>query len=220
MTKKVPGPTAALAGVPAGVQGQGVWGGRRQLFIRFAAEAETATLYTSGALADELRRLVARSVHHSVSIAGRDPLANVEFLCAVFDVWEPSLPVMLDTDGQRPDALGELKKRLSLVQVVVDFSGGDATLERALHSLAVSAKLSVEHALVLIPGEGISDGQLLRIVEQAHVASAKTLIVVHPPTAPGAAAPDRRWATFLEQASMVHPDIRVALRLASPLGMR
>ena len=34
-------PTAALAGVPAGLQAQGVWAGRRQLFIRFAAEAET-----------------------------------------------------------------------------------------------------------------------------------------------------------------------------------
>ena len=218
--KRVPGPTAALAGVPAGVQGQGVWGGRRQLFIRFAAEAETATLYTAGALAEELRRLVARSVHHSISVSGRDPLANAEFLCVVFQTWTPTLPVMLDTDGQRPEALAELKERLSLVQITVDFSGGDAALERALHSLAVAAKLEVEHALVLIPGEGISDGQLLRIVEQAHVASANTLVVVHPPIAPGGAAPDRRWATFLEQASMVHPDIRVALRLASPLGMR
>lgn len=218
--RKVPGPTAALAGVPAGVQGQGAWGGRRQLFIRFAAEAETATLYTAGALAEELRRLVARSVHHSISISGRDPLANAEFLCAVFEVWQPTLPVMLDTDGQRPEALAELRKQLSLVQITADFSGGDAALERALHSLAVAAKLGVEHALVLIPGEGISDGQLLRIVEQAHVASAQTLVVVHPPSAPGAAAPDRRWATFLEQASMVHPDIRVTLRLASPLGMR
>ena len=39
---------AALAGVPAGVQAQGVWAGRRQLFVRFAGEAETATMYTVG----------------------------------------------------------------------------------------------------------------------------------------------------------------------------
>ena len=218
--KRMTGPSAALAGVPAGVQANGVWVGRRQLFIRFAAEAETATLYTAGALGEELRRLVARSVHHSISIAGRDPLANAEFLCAVFDAWAPTLPVMLDTDGQRPEALEPLHQRLSLIQITVDIAGGDATLERALHSLVVAAKLKVEHALVLIPGEGVSDGQLLRIVEQAHVASAGTLVVVHPPTAPGAAAPDRRWATFLEQASMVHPEIRVALRLLPPLGIR
>ena len=32
--------TAALAGVPSGIQSQGVWQGRRQLFVRFAGEAE------------------------------------------------------------------------------------------------------------------------------------------------------------------------------------
>ena len=46
------GPTAALAGIPAGLQSQGVWAGRRQLFVRFAAEAETATMYTADALAN------------------------------------------------------------------------------------------------------------------------------------------------------------------------
>ena len=53
---QVAGPTAALAGIPAGLQAQGVWAGRRQLFVRFAAEAETATMYTADALANELRR--------------------------------------------------------------------------------------------------------------------------------------------------------------------
>ena len=46
----MPIPSAALTGVPAGVQSQGAWVGRRQLFVRFAGEAETATMYTSQAL--------------------------------------------------------------------------------------------------------------------------------------------------------------------------
>ena len=58
---QVAGPTAALAGVPAGLQAQGVWSGRRQIFVRFAAEAETATMYTADALANELRRSTSRS---------------------------------------------------------------------------------------------------------------------------------------------------------------
>ena len=41
------GPTAAIAGITPGVQGQGIWTGRRQLFVRFAGEAETAVLYTA-----------------------------------------------------------------------------------------------------------------------------------------------------------------------------
>ena len=72
------GPTAALAGVPTGLQAQGLWVGRRQLFVRFAAEAETATMYTAQAIAQELKRAAARSAFHSISVGGRDPLANAQ----------------------------------------------------------------------------------------------------------------------------------------------
>jgi hypothetical protein len=61
---------AALAGVPAGVQAQGVWAGRRQLFVRFAGEAETATMYTSSALLKEIERQLTRSKFHSIAIGG------------------------------------------------------------------------------------------------------------------------------------------------------
>src|SRR3954468_7105526 len=110
----IAGPTAALAGVPAGLQAQGAWAGRRQLFVRFAAEAETATMYTADALANELRRSTARSAFHSISISGRDPLANVEYLCAAFAKVESALPVMLDCDGQRPSEIAELKGIVAL----------------------------------------------------------------------------------------------------------
>src|SRR3954464_2936630 len=96
-------PTAALAGIPAGLQSQGVWAGRRQLFVRFAAEAETATMYTADALANEVKRSTGRSAFHSISISGRDPLANGEYLLAAFDRVSTTLPVMLDCDGQQPD---------------------------------------------------------------------------------------------------------------------
>ena len=104
------GPTAALAGIPAGLQAQGVWAGRRQLFVRFAAEAETATMYTADALASEIRRGTSRSAFHSISISGRDPLSNVEYICAAFDKVSTDLPVMLDTDGQRPAEIADLQK--------------------------------------------------------------------------------------------------------------
>jgi organic radical activating enzyme len=217
----VAGPTAALAGVPAGLQAQGVWEGRRQLFVRFAAEAETATMYTADALAQELKRLIARSTFHSVSISGRDPLANADYLCAAFDKHVPEIPMMLDTDGQRPTELGMVAKHLALIQVTLEGSGGaaDASVERGLESLRVAARQKVEHALVLAPDERTSDGQLLRIVEHAHGASAATMVVVHPP----ANVPvdrDRRWMMLLERAASLHGDVRFALRLPPPVGTR
>lgn len=216
---QVAGPTAALAGIPAGLQAQGVWQGRRQLFVRFAAEAETATMYTAAALASELRRSSARSAFHSVAIAGRDPLGNVEYLCAAFEQAPTTLPVMLDTDGQRPDALGELRKVLTLVQVTIDGSATDALVERALESIGVAAQSELEHAAVLCPSEHTSDAQLLRIVEQTHAASDKTAIVIHPPTNVPVDR-DRRWLTLMERAAAMHGDVRFTLRLPTPTGMR
>ena len=87
----IPMAAAALAGVPAGVQAHGVWAGRRQLFIRFAGEAETATMYTAAALVREIERQLSRSKFHSISIGGRDPLANQAFLVAAFEAAKPSL---------------------------------------------------------------------------------------------------------------------------------
>ena len=215
---KLPSQTAALAGIPAGVQAAGPWSGRRQLFVRFADEAETATMYTAEALKSELKRLVARSRYHSIAIAGRDPLAEGEYLAAAFDEGAP-LPVMLDHDGQRPEALEPLLRMLALVQVEVDGREAEPVLERACTSLAHAARKHVKHALVIAPVSETSDALLLRIVEQAGAASKEAEIIVHP-TAESLADADRRWILWLERASQVHGDVRVVPRLPAPTGMR
>jgi organic radical activating enzyme len=211
---------AALAGIPAGVQAFGPWAGRRQLFVRFAGEAETATMYMAPALIRELQRQLQRSAFHSVAIGGRDPLGSVPFLKAALDGAKPSVPVMLDTDGMRPDQLSALLGQLALVQVTVDFSGGEAALDRVIETLKVAAAGGVAHALVLIPRDDTSDSMLLRLVEEAHAASAATQVVIHPPVGENAAVLDRRWASLLEQAMSVHPDTRLSVRIAPPTGLR
>ena len=215
----VSGPTAALAGVPAGLQAQGVWAGRRQLFVRFAVEAETATMYTTGALANEIRRSTGRSTFHSISISGRDPLANVEYLSMAFAAAATALPVMLDVDGQRPDEIAELRHTIKLVQVTIDGPASDAITERALESLQAAARADLQHALVLCVDERTTDAVVLRIVEQARAASEAVSIVVHP----SASAPvdrDRRWITLFERMTSLHADVRLALKLPPPTGMR
>ena len=220
MTTRVAGPTAALAGVPLGVQPAGIWSGRRQLFVRFAGEAETATLYTADGLAGELKRLAARTGVHSISASGSDVLANAEYLAAVFSKWTPTLPVMVDTDGQRPDALQLLGAYVTLVQVTVSFAGSEALVERALETIAAAARGNHDHALVLAPREETSDGQLLRIVEQASSVSRGTMIVIHPCPSVEGGSLERRWSALLEQAASVHGDVRLVLRIPPPVGMR
>ena len=213
------GPTAALAGIPAGLQAQGVWQGRRQLFVRFAAEAETATMYTAEALGNEVKRATGRSAFHSVCISGRDPLANVDYLKAAFSSKPTTLPVMVDCDGQRPEALKTLKSVLSMVQVSLEGANIEPNTSRAVETLKTSAGDGLQHCLVLIIDERVSDGVVMRAVEQAHAASAATSVVLH--AAAGIAVDrDRRWMMLMERAAGAHPDVRFSLRLPPPTGMK
>ena len=61
-------------------------------------------MYMATALLREMERQLSRSTFHSIVIGGRDPLGNVPFLLAALEAAKPKIPVMLDTDGQRPEA--------------------------------------------------------------------------------------------------------------------
>lgn len=221
MTGTNPVAAAALAGVPSGVQAQGAWLGRRQLFVRFAGEAETATMYSATALVRELERQRGRSQFHSISIGGRDPLGNVPFLLAAFADVKLGLPVMLDTDGQRPSALTDLAPYLALVQVTIEFGGPDAATTHAMHTIEAAAAAARAHAVVLCPRDDTSDAQILRVIEQTSQASPATEIVIHPPSAGAEVVSlDRRWSTLLEQALITHGNCRLALRIPPPAGLR
>jgi len=213
-------PAAALAGVPTGVQAQGVWAGRRQLFVRFAGEAETATMYTSAALLKEIARQMGRTKIHSIAIGGRDPLGNLEFLNAAFASAPAPVPLMLDSDGQRPEALAMIAPHLAMTQVTVEFVGPEATRGSAIETLAAASGAHCPHALVLCPREDTTDAQMLRLIEQAHATSAETNIVIHPFLSGEPPVLDRRWSTLLEQAVALHTDTRLILRLPAPTGLR
>jgi hypothetical protein len=107
-----------------------------------------------------------------------------------------------------------------MVQVTVAFGGSEALIDQALKTLAIAAERKHDHALVLVPRDDTSDGQLLRIVEQAGAVSRGTMIVVHPPSAAEGGALDRRWSGVLEQAAVLHGDVRLVMRIPSPAAMR
>lgn len=214
------GPTAAIAGITPGVQGQGVWTGRRQLFVRFAGEAETAVLYTPEMLAKQVGRAVAHTALHSIVLAGRDPLASSSLITETFAKNKPPLPVMLDCDGQRPDDAAGVAPVLAMLQVSFEFGDAPAVAERALATLKHAASAGKAHALVLAPRDATSDGQVLRIVEQAHASVPDAQIVLHPSPAGEKAPLDRRYATLMDQAMAIHRDIALVMRVPSPVGVR
>jgi len=210
-------PGAALAGIPSAIRATGPWAGRRQLFVKFAGIAETATMFTADALRSELTRLTQRSVYHSIAICGGDPLGEAEFIAAALAGGAP-LGVMLDHDGQRPEALDRVIGSLALVQVTMTGTEDDAAVGRAMATVRRAAEKRVTHAIALLPEANPSDGRLLRIVEQAQAASAETSVVVHPTTE--SMSSDRSWLAWLERATGVHGDVRLLARLPAPTGMR
>jgi hypothetical protein len=214
------GPTAAIAGITPGVQGQGVWTGRRQLFVRFAGEAETAVLYTAEMLAKQVARAVAHTALHSIALAGRDPLASSALITDTFAKSDPPLPVMLDCDGQRPDDAANVAAVLAMLQVTFEFGDAPAVAERALATLKHAADAGTEHALVLAPRDATSDGQVLRLVEQAHATVPNVRLVLHPSPTGEKAPLDRRYATLIDQAMAIHRDIALVMRIPSPVGVR
>jgi len=212
-------PAAALAGVSVGVQAQGVWVGNRQLFIRFAAEAETATMYTSDALVRDLQRLIAKTSVHSVSVTGRDPLANGDFLFSALTKAAMTMPVMLDVDGQRPEEIARLAGLIGLVQVTLDPAAPDSAMERGLAMLVAAAGAGCQHAFVAEVGPEASDSQIMRTIESIRDASPETDVVILPPAGVEPEA-DNRWATLLEQAMRLHHRTRLGARLHPSTGVR
>src|SRR4051812_13109878 len=151
-------------------------------------------MYTADALANEIERATTRSRFHSISIGGRDPLGNIEYLTAAFGAKEVKLPVMIDCDGQRPEEIKGLSKVVQHVQVSMEGSllGSDAPMASSIETMREAAKMGVLHSIVIVADERTSDSVVLRVVELAHAASEKTTIVVHPATGTPVDR-DRRW---------------------------
>ncbi len=211
---------AALAGIPAGIQRQGICAGRRQLFVRFAGPAETAQMYTADALARELNRALSRTVFHSVCVTGRDALGNPEFLAAAFRQLPPGCEIVVDTDGQRPESLAALQPFVKLLQLTVEPPVSAAVLERGMETIRTAARAGCAHAVTIAGTDEASDADYLQIVELTHDASAAAAIVIHPGPGAERGALDKRWSVLMEHASSRHRDVRLVSRLTGPSTMR
>lgn len=220
MSTRVTGPTAAIAWIRAGVQAQGVYTGYRQLIVRFAAEAETATLYNGSMLLRNVQRALAQSPVHSVALGGHDPLASAALFAEAFDGEAPGVPVIVDCDGQRPDAIPTVARSIAVVQVVLAGSESTAVTDRALETLGGAEREGIGAALAVVMTDRTTDAQVLRLLEQTSGAAPGTKIVVHVSSPSEPAPPDARYAALMEEAVSISRDVRLLARLPVPLGLR
>ena len=167
MTANAIGPAAALVGVLPIVQPQGLWTGRRQIVVRFAGEAETAVMYSAAALAEEMRRLAARATFHSVCLSGRDPLGNVECLEAALSQAQLALPVLVESDGQRPEAEASVTvKVLGTSFRPLIFSTATDTLGVGVVRALLPRFTSGRAAIIIRAAAGEDFAEMRRIIHQ------------------------------------------------------
>lgn len=118
---------AKIAEVFKSVQGEGVYLGEVQLFIRFFGcnlscsycdtRLHSFQEYSLGALAEEVKNT---ENIHSVCLTGGEPLLQADFIKGFLEVVRPSgFKIYLETNGTLPE---ELRKVLPLVDIVaMDF---------------------------------------------------------------------------------------------------
>ena len=110
---------------------------------------------------------------------------------------------------------------MTLVEVTLEGTAliNDGQMGNAVASIKEAADIKARHSLVIIADERTSDSVVLRVVEQVNAASFKTSVVIHPATGTPVDR-DRRWTMLLERTMALHGDVRLALRLPPPTGMR
>jgi organic radical activating enzyme len=117
---------AGITEVFSSVQGEGIFAGERQIFIRFAKcnldcdYCDTAkgggAAYSTEALLSRLDRVNARDKTGTISITGGEPLLQADFLRRFLpELKKRDFKVYLETNGT---LVGELRKVLGLVDTV------------------------------------------------------------------------------------------------------
>jgi 7-carboxy-7-deazaguanine synthase len=164
---------AEITEIFSSVQGEGIFVGARQIFIRFkrcnmecvfcdTPNDGAAKEYSPAALMDEVKRLddAGRS-HHSVSLTGGEPLVYVEFLKVFLPLLKKAgFKSYLETNGTLPD---ELEKIIEFIDIIaMDFKLPSSTADRAyweehLKFLRIAAGKKVFVKAVVTPDTKKSD---------------------------------------------------------------
>lgn len=190
---------AEIVDIFSSVQGEGIFVGAKQVFVRFKRcnmscvfcdedkDAEPR-LYTPAALMEEIESLEeAKGIHHSVSLTGGEPLMYPDFLKALLPfLRKNSKKSYLETNGTLPE---ELSGVIDLVDIVaMDFKLPSSTGERAfwdehLEFLKIALKKNVFVKVVVTPDTTIEDVE--KAVELINKAGKSIPLIIQPVTPVG-----------------------------------
>lgn len=158
---------AEITEIFSSIQGEGIFAGAKQIFVRFKAcnlscsfcdepKDASGNVYTPASLASEIKLLTGKKgKHHSVSLTGGEPLCYADFLASFLPLLRKApMKSYLETNGTLP---GELARVIDLIDIVaMDFKLPSSTGERAfwnehLEFLKIASKKMVFVKAVVTP---------------------------------------------------------------------
>ena len=236
-----PTEAAKLVEVFSSIQGEGLWVGCRQIFVRFA-DCNLACRYCdtphqpqpncriedapgSGqfrSLPNPVSLEILHSIlsqwhrnvpgmHHSLSLTGGEPLAQVEAL----QFWLPQLrellPVYLETNGTLPSALEKIIGDVDYVSMdfkLESVSGEETPWDAHGDFLRIAA--TVEGFVKVVVGEQTPIDEIVRTAELVHDVAPQMPLVIQPLTEQGRCAVRGTVLLQLQQVvSRIHSSVRV-----------
>jgi 7-carboxy-7-deazaguanine synthase len=187
---------ADITEIFSSVQGEGIFVGAKQIFVRFRrcnincsycdeSRLAPAKEYTAARLMAEIKRLNRKSgPHHSVSFTGGEPLLYAEFLKEPLELLKAEgLRSYLETNGTLPEKLSTV---IDVVDIVaMDFKLPSSTGEREFWSehyefLKIASAKKVFVKLVVTPNTSAED--IRRSVELVKSVDESIPLILQPAT--------------------------------------
>jgi organic radical activating enzyme len=165
--------TAEITAIFSSVQGEGIFLGAKQIFVRFGGcnlscsfcdekSGPEPRTYTPERLASAIMLMnELRGPHHSVSLTGGEPLLHRPFLEALLRILKKErAKIYLETNGTLPDELAPIIEYIDIV--AMDFKLPSSTGEKAFWEkhrrfLKIASEKKVFVKAVVTPGTRSSD---------------------------------------------------------------
>jgi len=183
---------------------------------------------TVGQLAEAVRRLVGAGpagLQHSIALTGGEPLLHAEFIVELAAQLRPlNLPIMLETNGQRP---ADLRKVISAVDCVAADYKLDSTMSRPVDGEARMQFLRLaQHArtfVKMVVTDAVTCDELSRACAEIASVDRGVPVFLQPvsPVVEGIKPPSPRDLLALRACALGYlRDVRVLPQIHRLLGLR
>ncbi len=212
------------------IQGEGIYLGERQLFIRFYGcnlrckycdtRQESYLEYSPGELLDEIK--LYEEKFHSLSFTGGEPLVQVDFLKEVLAVTQSQhYKNYLETNGTLPGALAQVIDYVDIVAMDIKLpsSTGCGVYWDAHRAFLKIASLKEVFVKVVVCASTL-EAEYLEALELVREISRQTVLVLQPNSEDNILPQDERLLRFKELAAKEHIAVCVIPQLHKIVGVR